>query len=191
MSIKRGVSMDQEKKNIFFNFTNLRVWGRSERQEALGQGIWRAEVDGAVQVAHVRGLVLVVLVLAPADRLWVIRIRFWMGGRQDKVLGSLLAHRVTRVDPILRLCPNVELVIVFLHFGRCQSRRRQGTVASVLGSSGSAGSAQWRQHRAEQIARLYARLLHVVDVIDGVVVGGGRGVVVVPRSILPRLVRSS
>ena len=144
-------------------------------------------------MAHVRGLVLVVLVVAPAYRLGVVRIRLRVGGRQDEVLvaGSLLAHRVTRVDPILRLCPNVELVIVFLYFGRCQPRRRQCAVASVLGSSGSAGSAQRRQHRAEQIARLYARLLHVVDVVDRVVVGGGRRVVVVPCPVLPRLVRPS
>ena len=144
-------------------------------------------------MAHVRGLVLIVLVVAPAYRLGVVWIGLRVGGRQDEVLvaGSLLAHRVTRVDPILRLCPNVELVIVFLYFGRCQSRRRQCAVASVLGSSGSAGSAQRRQHRAEQIARLYARLLHVVDVVDRVVVGGGRRVVVVPCPVLPRLVRPS
>ena len=144
-------------------------------------------------MAHVRGLVLIVLVVAPAYRLGVVWIGLRVGGRQDEVLvaGSLLAHRVTRVDPILRLCPNVELVIVFLYFGRCQPRRRQCAVASVLGSSGSAGSAQRRQHRAEQIARLYARLLHVVDVVDRVVVGGGRRVVVVPCPVLPRLVRPS
>ena len=184
------------------NLTNLRVRGRSKGKEPLRQGIGGSQVHcGAVKVAHVRRLVLVVLVIAAAHGLGVVRVGLGVGGGENQVLvvaRCLLAHRVHRVHPILRVlsCPDVELVIVFLHFGHlCQPCSRQCAVAAVLRtvSSGGARTAQRRQDGAEEIGGLDVRLLHVdVHVVDRVVVGGGRGgVVVVPGTVLPRLVRSS